>query len=260
MIIDTTPEAITAWARSCLQHGRGESVIRLGDGEGRLLMWPSHISRGMMGRHLRYWFGRDDFTEEDIGLMRARLIEAIDASYVVCFRKGATAPFWRFPELWVREHCTHNVWSEDNDLHQFLWDRGLLDDIIDAAERVVLVTCRDVLDAFKGRYGKRTAWVRVPEEGHTGRRATDHFRLAPEIAENVASLSGPRALTLVGAGALGKWYAARAGQVGAVGLDIGSLFDLWASVPSRSWIMPHLTLGAQKGILVAEDVADQRAV
>jgi len=256
MIIETSPEAITAWARSCLGHGRGESVIRLGDGEGRLLMWPDRISREMMGRHLRYWFGHDDFTDEDIGWMRARLIEAVDASYVVCFRKGAEAPFWRFPELWMREHCTHNVWSEDNDLHRFLWDRGLLDDIIDAAERVVLVTCRDVLAPFGTRYGKRTAWVRIPEEGHTGRRATDHFRHAREIAVSVAGLSGPKVLTLVGAGALGKWYCARAGQAGAVGLDIGSLFDLFAGVVSRSWIMPHLTTGRQTSILVTGDEAD----
>lgn len=260
MIRDASAHEIADELLDALRAGRGLSCIRMGDGEGRLLMWPRHISKEMMGRHLRYWFGRSDFHSAEIRIMRDMLVRAVALSDIVCYRKGAPQPFWRYPETWMAQHCDHDVLTHDNDLHIHLWEAGLLDEIVLASKGAILVTCRDVFKAFAERYGKPTAWVRVPEEGHTGGRPTDHFSRSGEIMCEAARQCGEGVLVLVGAGCLGKWYAAMCGRSGAVALDIGSLFDLWAQIPSRSWVAEALTKDPNRGTLVAEEEADSRAM
>ena len=77
---------------------------------------------------------------------------------------------------------------------------------------------------------------RIPEEGHTGRMATKHFpntydQLLEELKHNAIG-----ELVLVGAGVLGKAYCAWVRRAGGVALDIGSLFDGFAGVGSRTYL------------------------
>jgi len=260
MITTRSPVEIAEWAIDCLDIGIRGSLIRLGDGEGRLLMWPQYITRGEMIRRLIYWFGRGNFAERDIAKMRRLLVDAIGKADGVCYKKGQTDRYWRYPETWMGQHCEHDVWTNDNDLHIYLWQDGLLDEIVQEAKRVVLVTCRNVVDDFEARYGKKTYWVRVPEEGHTGERPTEHWAMHEQIAAEAAGNCGPGTLALVGAGFLGKWYATMCAEMGGVALDVGSLFDLWSGVRSRSWVKEYLTIQQNRCILDVKDEADLRAM
>lgn len=224
-------------AIDCLRSGTGFSLIRLGDGEGRLLLYPDGISREMLGRHLIFWFGHNKFDDAAILAMQAVLVQAIDAADVLGVHTEAQGEFWEAPWAYVqRIGRTYEEGLCRKDMHRRLWDQGHLDRIAQECERIVAVTCRDVGDGLRDRYERQVDWVQIPEEGLTGKRATDHWQRFSRIEAQVADLCEPRVLCLVGAGVLGKGYTATAAYHGAVALDMGSVFDGWARVLSRSFL------------------------
>ena len=237
-----------------LGAGAPFSAIRLGDGEGRLLLWPGGISRTKLGKHLRFWFGRDDFTDGALRGLRFRLVNAIRDADVVGYYHGASRNrYWRAPAEYIRTEILlkDDTVISDNALHRWLWGIGALDRIIQQADRIVLVTCRDV--PFEDVFKKHASVIKVPEEGHTGKQATDHVDLFSEICEEIRDVVCGGCLVLVGAGILGKLYCHVSQIRGAVALDIGSLFDGFVGIKSRS----YLTTDPKSYILVEE--ANERA-
>jgi hypothetical protein len=126
--------------------------------------------------------------------------------------------------------------------HRELQEQGLYADILGGLERVALITCRNVIGDVWRTFGvKSVKWYVVPEEANTGGKPTKHY---PEVYDSFHETL--RAveygdLALVGAGALGKIYCQWLKESGAVAVDIGSIFDGWAGVMSRSYIVkePH---------------------
>lgn len=141
---------------------------------------------------------------------------------------------------WFRERFTPKEQAKA-DVNHIMLDRGHLDEIMEAAERVVLVTGHDLAD--KGRehwpHLSRLEMLPVPLEckyfGHPG----EHF---PTVWRQTLSTILCRDwrgwLCLVGAGFVGKPYLQGFRIGGGVALDIGSVFDRWAG---------HCTRGAGKG-------------
>ena len=112
-----------------------------------------------------------------------------------------------------------------------------LPDIIEACERLIVITGRDELrDEFRSRFGtRRLDFHSIPLEGLRRPKevAPHHF---PELYEAMLErlnepLSG--ALVLVGAGIFGKAYCNAAKMQGAVALDMGSAFDILCGLRTR---------------------------
>ena len=225
----------------CLRSGAPFSLVRLGDGEGRLLAYPDGISRKMLYRHLYFWFGRVDFTEMDVMAMQAILQTAIDQSDAIgCNPNGANGPWWDVPWRYVQAaHLAHRVCGI-NDLHRELWHAGELDRIAQNAERIVVVTCRDVTSDLIVRWRKPVSRVKVPGEGMEHGIPTPHWDWFSGLENVVAEMCAPGVLCLVGAGVLGKAYTVRAARAGAVALDVGSVFDGWGRIESRSYLAGKL--------------------
>lgn len=215
------------------------SLVRLGDGEGRLILFPNGINQAKMHAHLEFWFGHSRFSSSEINELRHYVLQAAAAADVLGIYAGDQRNhFWRTPKQYFDDGGARLSSAEtcDIDVHRELWLTGALDEVVTSARRVVLVTCRDVLEPFCSRYNVSATCIKVPEEGNTGCRRTRHWEKFLTIRDEVKRLSGPGVLTLVGAGALGKSYCAVAKESGGVGLDIGSLFDGWAGVLSRSFL------------------------
>lgn len=108
--------------------------------------------------------------------------------------------------------------------------------LLDAAESVIVITGRSELrPAFAGRLGARlTDFISVPVQGFLpGDLAESHlYKDFPQVKDRLAQdLRG--VLVLVGAGLFGKVYVARARDNGAVAIDIGSAFDIFAGLKTR---------------------------
>jgi hypothetical protein len=224
-----------------LHSGTGFSLIRLGDGEGRLLAYPERIARQRLDKHLCYWFGRSDFSEAEVCAMQALLAHAIEAADAIgCYQGEKRSPFWREPWRYVQAIHAQKRVVGGNNLHRELWASGELDRIVQACERIVVVTCRNVIHPMQVRWSRDVLWIDVPEEAHTANKATGHWAQFGEIEREVQRLSASHVLVLVGAGALGKSYTTTAAYCDAVALDVGSLFDGWAGVESRSYLSGKL--------------------
>lgn len=235
---------------TALRHKCPLSVIRLGDGEGRLLEWPDRISKEAMDAHLRFWFGRHDFGYEEMLEMRADMTHAIKCSDVVGLpneRNKDSNEHWQEPERWMADHgLLDDRIICDHELHLQLWREDLMGPILREASRIIMFTCRDGIDIankLRKAYGLTVGFetATLPEEGHTGGRPTRHYQETyPEVmtwlAQPWQKKRMPGTLALVGAGVLGKSYCAGVKRAGGVALDIGSLFDGWAGVGSRSYM------------------------
>ena len=226
-------------AISCLDLGVGFSLVRCGDGEGRLLAYPGGIHRAILNRHLRFWFGHSDFSDLAILAMQAVLVTAIDMADVLGVYKGRVRnQWWQVPWMYVHRTGRDEESVCSVDVHQALWMAGHLHRVAAACDRIVIVTCRSdvVYGPLVRMFERPVNPIGVPEEGHTGERATDHWRQFNTIEARVRELCEPGVLCLVGAGVLGKAYTVAAARAGAVALDIGSVFDGWAGVESRSYL------------------------
>lgn len=109
-------------------------------------------------------------------------------------------------------------------------------DVIANADRVVLITGREVEEKLKKRTGRdKVIVIKLPAEAaHTSEKTTRHFPDAFEsIQEKIRELVQPGDLVLVGGGILGKHYCSMCRKKGAVALDIGSLFDAWEGLTTR---------------------------
>jgi len=240
--MNLTPAAdVATLVRDRLRSRHSCSVIRLGDGEGRLLGWPDRVDWNVLGKHLYFWFGHANFSPDDLRRMQRDLECAIYTADVVGLPNAenwSKSAVWQEPQRWMEERdlLEHHVIC-DHELHLQLWREDLLSEIVASAERVSLITCRQVVDEMRDYFQlPYLKCYKIPEEGHTGRMATQHFpntynQLLEELKHNAIG-----ELVLVGAGVLGKAYCAWVRRAGGVALDIGSLFDGFAGVGSRSYL------------------------
>lgn len=226
------------------------SLVRLGDGEGRIIGFPEVVNRKQLDKHLRFWFGRKDIPSEDIKyIIRKNLIDAIENADILGHQPELKHPntYWNIASKYAEyagrmfdiDLCSINI-------HSHLWTRGYVSDVINRAARngsVVLITCRDILSEIRQAYPKVDfVWLPIPEEGLTGKHPTNHYpRRYQSLMEIIGTVKKDRCnLYLIGAGVLGKIYCNRAKETGNIALDLGCLFDGWSGVMSRSFYKNNL--------------------
>ena len=239
---------------AALAGGYGFCAIRLGDGEGALLSYDAPEMAADLAGALDIWFGDDPVSGGDLAAMRAGLLGAIGAAdvlglprarqYAMSRRYRAVLPgvmrgLGAPVGVYVAGDASGGAGAlpliADAALHFYLQWSGGLALALGAARRVWLVGCRDVAGPLAEALGLGDVrWVAVRgEAAFPGRCATPHWPKGHAAALAALAQVAPGDLVLVGAGVLGKAYCAQAKAMGAVGLDVGSVFDGWAGVASR---------------------------
>lgn len=242
MVTRLTPREVASMVREYVEAGEPLSVIRLGDGESRLMGWPEFTPAKVLHQSLYYWFGRADFADEDLTRMAKELRHAIRQADVIGIPQANQI---RMSDGWanVMRYIEHYDLTGDDaqfcdaSLHRNLQEQGLYENImLGLGCEVYAITCRDVGDALSWRFDVPIIHVPIPEEGNTGRRPTSHWpKRYNELRQYLAHPMKGK-LVLIGAGVLGKIYAGWIKKSGGVALDVGSVFDGWAGVTSRSYI------------------------
>lgn len=129
-------------------------------------------------------------------------------------------------------------------LHQDMARWDCYGELLDGTGEVVLISCHPGLaDWVQAEFGTKIAGnIVLPPDRVSGpllRRRTADGRSLPEMLGEVAELMDdwPRhRLVLVGAGYPGKWLVAIARERGGIALDLGSVFDYWLGLPTRSYL------------------------
>ena len=134
-------------------------------------------------------------------------------------------------------------------LHQDLALWNCYGTILDGAREVLLISCHPALaDFVADKFGARIAGSLVlPPDGVSGplvgRRSAkgdDLPRILGTVTEQMGELPRGR-LVLVGAGYPGKILLRVAGDRGGVALDLGSVFDYWLGLKTRTYMdMPQV--------------------
>jgi hypothetical protein len=252
-----------------LASGTGFSFIRVGDGESSCLAYERHLSQFEevdIAERERAWWGaelapsdrarisgqvssaiwnadcvgiptvsrilRDVKLSEDDQLGGGRTGRGL-RSIIHTFENGAHAG--------VRQSARQCFTSCH--LHQDLSRWNLYPQLFKRSGEVVLISCHPELAAtVQQRFGVRVAGnILVPPRFATIpllRQKPAISGALPEVMEGVAEELGdlPRnRLVLVGAGYLGKRLVDLAKQRGGVALDLGSIFDHWIGINTRSY-------------------------
>lgn len=219
------------------------SLIRLGDGEGPLMGWPEFKHRGAIWRSMRYWFGGVHYTDGEIGAIANHLRGAIrnaDVIGVPSEDQQRRKHEYRAVGFYARKFDLfpeHALLTGAN-LHVEAYKEGWYGKLISGLSSITVITCRDVAGVIKDATGiSEVNWLKVPVEAQTiDFRMTNHWPdRFEEIRLELAIPQPPGHLFLVGAGVLGKVYCSWVKAEGGVALDIGSIFDVWAGVKSRSY-------------------------
>jgi hypothetical protein len=235
-----TLRTVVERAESALRTGAGFSLVRLGDGEGPVLCWPESQRPDELATVLSTWFGRSDFPAADLHTMAEGLRQAVRTADVLGLptRYQLTrTPRYGMVFAGIDRHhlCSPTQLLGDSGLHFYLQWSGALAYLLRGRDELGVIGCRDIGPQIAEAFGVgsvRTYLVRG-EHLYPGPVSQPHW---PDgFNEVMARLDDvrPGMPFLVGAGVLGKIYCERIKARGGVALDVGSILDGWALIPSR---------------------------
>ena len=215
-------------------EGVSLSMVRLGDGEGRLLGFPEIVDKPELDVSLQIWFGRTDFDPDDLAALAVELRAATRGADIVGLPRPSQAelPEYRpvFDALERFGLLNHGPLLTDAAIHRYLQIGLFYRDLLDRLPFCGLVTCRDLAPevARVFRIGRVEQYLIPGEAKYPGPLAGEHF--PARFRELRATLTVPfqGAVFLVGAGALGKIYCHWIKERGGIALDVGSICDAWA--------------------------------
>ncbi|MGD0192671.1 MAG: hypothetical protein ABSD74_18180 [Rhizomicrobium sp.] len=259
-----------------LAGGLPFSLVRIGDGEAACLPYEPKLARlakaDAMDRERIWW--RDPLTEQE----RARMTRLVfNATWSAdCIGIPAVSRFLRELRLEANDHLDRGLTGRglrailysleryrtfrgpdapapfftSCHIHQDLERWRLYPELLTGGRDVVLVSCHpDLADFVQSRFGARVVGSLVLPPDRVSAPALksgppDRHRL-PDILDDVADrmerIAAGR-LVLVGAGYLGKWLVDVSRARGAVALDVGSVFDYWLGLTTRSYLDLHPVL------------------
>jgi hypothetical protein len=222
-----------------LQARTGFSLVRLGDGEGPILCWPAHQLPGELATVLSTWFGRSDLPAADLQVMADGLRQAVRSADVLGLptRYQLTkSPRYEMVLDGIERHelCSASQLFADSGVHFYLQWSGALAHFLRGLDHVGVIGCRDIgpqiAEAFS--LGSVRTYLVRGEHHHPGLVSEAHW---PDGFNRVIEQLDvrPGMAFLVGAGVLGKIYCDRIKARGGIALDMGSILDSWANIPSR---------------------------
>lgn len=232
------------------------SLIRLGDGEARVMGYPAHSNWLSVSEMMKVWFGHPFFPDAAIQQIQADLRMACLTADILGLPNPDTVtdadrtdPF-KAAVLHAREfgYLADGAVLTSPGIHTNLEREGLYDRLLGGLEEVVLITSRDVADTVADRFGIRkvTSFLIPPEMQYSDLPPAEKLEqtlLNPHFPTRYLEVGAfindhvrrrPGVVVLVGAGVLGKVYCCWAKSAGAVAIDIGSVFDLWAGLRTRA--------------------------
>ena len=212
------------------------SLVRLGDGEGRLLGYPEIVSKEELDFSLRIWFGETDFTSVELGDLSGQLRQAtLQADVLGLPRPSQLAvPEWRaiLGPLERYDLLRNAPLLVDTAIHRYLQLGLFYRDLLADLPFCGLITCRDLAAPLARTFHiDQVEQYLIPGEvKYPGPMRGQHFPARFQQLRETLTVPFPGAMFLVGAGALGKIYCHWIKERGGIALDIGSMCDAWADV------------------------------
>jgi hypothetical protein len=234
-------------ALSCIllsiKNNKPLSLIRLGDGEGRFLGYPEFVSKtdggnasASLNNTLNTLFGSTDFTETSLKKLSLELREAVkNADIIGLPRKEQCESNIAYQYVLRAMECFKLGFPRqmyvDAAIHRYLQFGLFYKEILSGIDFLGLITGRDVAPLLKKTFqvGFIDQYLIPAEAIHPGKVTGNHYPDYYYSLRDNLVIPYEGAVFLVGAGCLGKIYCNWIKQAGGIAIDIGSIFDSWAS-------------------------------
>ncbi len=251
-------EALVERIEAYLRDKRPFSLVRVGDGEGRVLGYPEIFTGNeVLNQVLYYQFGLEsinrakrsnptEWLQSLMGTLRSQLVDALRSADAVGLpvaaylmengREKSFGPLGYASGLLMSLPHLQDIGKGDvygTNLFQMIAEDGeCLGRLARAAQEVLLVGPWDLTREIGHAFGvDRIRHIAVPGHhtwrGHAGcGHFPDLYKFVEKEIHRKGGLAGT--LALVGAGILGKHYCRLIKDLGGVALDVGSVLDAWA--------------------------------
>ena len=238
-----------------IRAGAPCAMIRLNDGEAKIVGYPKYFSRDVVDVQLQIWFGHSDIPDQDLLTLRADLLEGLrqpgvylglprpdrldarDADGRVARDAELSGVLWK---TLFEEGVVHaETLCGGAAIHKWLHSSRKLVDLVETARHCVFVnrSIDAVCNVTKALGLKSFSFHGIPGESWS-RFVSSHYptRFFEVMDELAAEQRG--AVGIIGAGVLGKLYCLQLYDAGCAALDMGAVFDGWAGdIPSERFRM-----------------------
>ncbi|MCA2008851.1 GT-D fold domain-containing protein [Tritonibacter mobilis] len=243
---------LDAFKRDCLK-GEPSSLIRLGDGEAKILGQAQKNNPNTVERQLKIWFGDRDFSNSEINEIRSDLLDSVIKAKYICaptpertFRLNPDDSFTNdanhCQELWrvlkevrsfpaekyvgsavIHKHAQISKWFSEI----FKLDRKFIF-VTRSTKAIFRIAEAFSLRSFEAHILPGESWSRKE-------RTSSHFPVRyRQVRDALGSPSTEGAIALIGGGILAKTYCRDVENAGGMAFDCGALFDGWADeVPEQ---------------------------
>lgn len=205
-----------------------------------MLCWPESELPGELANVLHLGWGRRDLPSGDLQVIADGLRQAVRSADVLGlptrYQLTRTARYGMVFEGAERHRlCSPSQLFADGVLHWYLQWSGALALLLRGRDFVGVIGCRDIGPQIAKTFGIGSVQTYLVRGEHRFPGPVlephwpDGFNRVMEQLESVR----PGMTFLVAAGILGKIYCDRIKAKGGVALDIGSILDSWAMIPSR---------------------------
>lgn len=248
--IEVSKEETARLVGTWIQEKTPVAVVRFGEGEGRLLVADpgDPLSMGVAARKLKRQTGRK-FSPEEVLAVKALVMNALDHADVVGIRGSSN--FRAEHQEWVERIET--VFEERilagasaSYLSHCLLSTNLkeaLPDLIGGAQRLSVVSCRDLRGVFETQYEVQDVNIYQVPSQYIMRRVDDEYEALlygtpfnldfyRELLSRI-TVRQRGEVFLVGAGIFGKDLCIHVKNQGGIALDLGSCLDSLAGKVTR---------------------------
>ncbi len=218
------------------------SFIRINHCENRLLGYDFTFPKEEVDITYAIQFGQS-LSSKDTNYISSRIKEAVKNSTVIGVPKdsGFSSNKLRFLESTTKVHLYNlsllnkQLFTSVN-IHYALGQELKFKTLLQSAEKIVAITCRDISSLEKS-INKKIHKIEIPAEHRFKGDQTNTFPHYPDafikIEKEIEEQVFPGVIVLVGAGILGKIYCDTILQNGGIAIDVGSLMDAIENIPTR---------------------------
>jgi hypothetical protein len=217
------------------------SMIRLGDGEGAIMGFPELTNRNEVNRSWKNWFGDTKVTDAEVVSLSQQVRIAIsEADIVGVSRKKQCEMFYLWgtviTALTELDLINDNQIITDTAIHRHLQFSLLYRQLLRNVEFIGIISSRDIQEKLITNFGvKNIKYYPIRGQFHyPGDVKERHFPDTFNRIFDTLEVPFKGAVFLVGAGVFGKVYCKWIKDRGGIALDIGSMFEPWGEIPSRT--------------------------
>jgi len=229
--------------KDVLQNPRPWMHARYGDGEGIVMGYPEFTGENRCHQRWNKWLGTNSIDMKEFArLIRASILQC-DIVGVPCLRHNKVNKDWRNVKHFMHkfELLQEGTKTCCMDCTVELQTKGHYKRLLSNRASIYYISCRNVTSKlYDLGIGYVDSFFLPPQHRPCkGKVLTEekHFPyLFNQIKGWLNSIPVKNNLFLVGAGGLGKIYCSWIKNKGGIALDIGSIFDGWNRLVTRSYL------------------------